>query len=64
MYTTKNKNKMIINDIYLIYSFLFASVTSINAPFGFNSIVLCFPKPSSIFNVKFKLNSSAPSFSL
>jgi len=33
-------NVIISNIIYLIYSNLFESVTSIFAPFGFNSIVL------------------------
>jgi len=57
--------KIIINsNIYSIYSFLFESVTLIFAPFGFNSIVLCLPKQSSIFNVKSKHKFSAPSFSL
>ena len=64
-YNDINQIKIIIGIIiYLIYSNLFESVTSIVAPFGFNSIVLWFPKQSSIFNVKSNPKFSAPLFSL
>jgi len=39
---------------YLIYSFLLESLTSILAPFGFNSIVVGLPKRFSLSTEKVK----------